>query len=170
MDKFLFNEDIPHKEVRLKTNGKSVGIFSLDEVLDMAEKDSCDVVMITDKSTPPVVEFCEKTRFLYEKKKRETQQKKKQHQMELQEIKLGVLIDQHDINHKIQNIKKIIEKGNQVKLSIRLRYRQLNKKEQAIEVVKKTIDLLQNICKPEKDIIVDNNLIYCICVPLKNKS
>lgn len=165
MSKFLFNNEIPYKEVRLKDDGNSVGVFTLKEVLVMADEAGKDVVLITEKATPPVVELCNKTRFLYEIKKKEDQQRKKQHHMVLKEIKFGVDIGMNDIHHKINSIKKIINQGDKVKISIRLRLKQLSKKDNAIALLQQTSEELQTFCKLEKEITIEDNIIYAVFSP-----
>lgn len=165
---FLFNEEIKHKTVRLKNKDEMLGIFSIEDARAKALEMEMDLVMLTDKSTPPVVSLCNKSKFLYDLKKKQQQIKKNQNNVELQEIQLGLFIDKHDIDHKITKIKKILEKGNNVKLSIKLRRRYRSKQMEAKAVIENVISTLGNICKIQKEVTVDTHIVWCICVPEKH--
>ena len=167
VDDFIFNEDIKGNMVRLKEKKDTIGIMTLSQAKEIANEKNMDLVLMTDKADPIVVELCNKNKFLYEHKKKQQLQKKKQQTMELQEIQLSINIHENDIDHKVETIKKIFQKGNKIKLSVKLRKKFASKTEEAKLIIQKAINKLTNICKIEKDIHCEERHVWAICIPIK---
>ncbi len=99
-----------------------------------AEEQGLDLVIVSDKSDPPVVRIQDFKKLEYEKKKARAKQSRTS---ELKEIQLKVNISDHDLQTKINAIKKFLERGDKVKLSVRLKGRERETPERATALIKK---------------------------------
>ncbi|MEZ5494635.1 MAG: translation initiation factor IF-3 [Pseudomonadales bacterium] len=87
-NKQRINDEIRAREVRLiGADGSQVGVVSLREALAAAEEAELDLVEISPDATPPVCKVMDYGKFLFEQKKQKAEQKKKQHRVQIKEIK-----------------------------------------------------------------------------------
>jgi translation initiation factor IF-3 len=136
----MINEQIRDKEVRLiGENGDQLGVMSAREALKLAEEEELDLVKIAPTAKPPVCAFGRIPRFYkppvckiidygkyrYELARKEKEAKKKQKTVEVKEVRLSPNIDTNDLNTKVNNAKKFIQKGNKVKVTLRFRGREM---------------------------------------------
>ncbi len=120
------NGEIRDKELRVITaQGEQLGIMSAKEALSEAEKRGMDLVKIAPQAKPPVVKIMDYSKFRYEQSKREKENRKKQKTIETKEIRLSLNIDIGDFNTKVNQAKKFLSKGDKLKVSIRLRGREM---------------------------------------------
>ena len=129
------NERIRSKEVRLiDQNGENHGIVETSKALQLAYDADLDLVLINPNQTPPVAKILNYGKFKYEKEKRAKEAKKKQHTVEVKEIKIRYKIDTHDYQVRIKSIQKFISQGNKVKIVIMLRGREMQHSDLAFEL------------------------------------
>ena len=122
----LINGQIREKEVRVTgVNGESLGIMPIQEAQRLADEAEVDLVLIAPTAKPPVCRLVDYGKFCYEQKRREKEQKKKQHEVEVKEIRLSPKIDTNDLNTKINAARKFLAKGNRVKMTLRFRGREM---------------------------------------------
>ncbi len=120
------NGEIRDKEVRVITSdGEQLGIMSAKEAQSEADKRGQDLVKIAPQAKPPVVKIMDYSKFRYEQAKREKENRKKQKTIDTKEIRLSLNIDIGDFNTKANQAKKFLSKGDKLKVSIRLRGREM---------------------------------------------
>ena len=120
------NGEIRDKELRVITaDGEQLGIMSAKEALHEAELRGQDLVKIAPQAKPPVVKIMDYSKFRYEQAKREKENRKKQKTIDTKEIRLSLNIDIGDFNTKVNQAKKFLEKGDKLKVSLRLRGREM---------------------------------------------
>ena len=120
------NEEIRDKEVRvISATGEQVGVMSAKEALALAEKSNLDLVKIAPNAVPPVCKIMDYGKFKFEQAKREKENRKNQKIVELKEIYLSMTIDIGDMNVKAKKTMEILADGNKVKVSIKMRGRQM---------------------------------------------
>ena len=126
ISELMINEQIRDKEVRvIGENGEQLGIMSSKEAMALAEEAGVDLVKIAPTAQPPVVRIVDYGKFKYEQLKREKEAKKKQHVVEIKEIRLSPNIDTNDLNTKMNAAKKFIKGGDRVKVILRFRGREM---------------------------------------------
>ena len=132
----MINEEIRDKEVRLiDENGEQLGVVSSKEALNMALERNLDLVKIAPQSKPPVCKIMNYGKYRFDQMKKEKEAKKKQKTMEIKEVRLSPNIDEHDLNTKLKNAAKFLEKGDKVKVSVRFRGREMTHTEIGREVL-----------------------------------
>ena len=126
ISELMINEQIRDKEVRvIGENGEQLGIMSSKEAQALADEAGLDLVKIAPNAQPPVVRIVDYGKFKYEQMKREKEAKKKQHVVEIKEIRLSPNIDTNDLNTKMNAAKKFLKEGDRVKVTLRFRGREM---------------------------------------------
>ena len=122
----MINEQIRDKEVRLiGPDGEQLGIMSAREAMAKAQEAELDLVKIAPTAKPPVCKIIDYGKYRYELARKEKEAKKKQKVIEIKEVRLSPNIDENDLNTKMNNARKFLEKGNKVKVTLRFRGREM---------------------------------------------
>ena len=139
------NERIKVKEVRLiGDDGTNHGVVLTSEALSMADDAGLDLVLINPTQDPPVAKILNYGKYKYEVEKRAKEAKKKQHTVDIKEIKIRYKIDVHDYQVRINNIKKFISQGNKVKIVVMLRGREMQHSKLAFDLAERFVEDLKN--------------------------
>ncbi len=123
---YMINEQIRDKEVRvIGENNEQLGIMSAKEAQALADEAGVDLVKIAPNAQPPVCRIVDYGKFKYDQMRKEKEAKKKQHVVEVKEIRLSPNIDTNDLNTKVNAARKFIEGGDRVKVTLRFRGREM---------------------------------------------
>ena len=125
-------------------NGENRGVVPTSEALKMAENADLDLVVISANQAPPVAKILNYGKYKYELEKKAKEAKKKQHVVDIKEVKVRYKIDTHDYEVRLKNIRKFISQGNKVKLVVMLRGREMQHSALAIELAERFINDLAN--------------------------
>ena len=106
-------------------DGEQLGVIPINEALKIAENLSLDLVEIQPNVDPPVCKILDYGKFKYEAQKRKNEARKKQKIIDVKEIKLRPNIDNNDFFVKMKQVKKFIENGDKVKITLRFRGREM---------------------------------------------
>ena len=144
-DRVLINEKIRSKEVRLIDNeGVNHGVVPTAKALAMAEEADLDLVLISPNQAPPVAKILDYGKYKYEMAKKAKEAKKKQHIVEIKEVKVRYKIDVHDYEVRIKSVRKFISQGNKVKIVVMLRGREMQHSNLAFELANRFLADLAN--------------------------
>ena len=146
------NERIRSTEVRLiDENGENHGVVATSKALAMAEAADLDLVVVIPNQAPPVAKILNYGKYKYELEKRAKEAKKKQHTVDIKEVKVRYKIDTHDYQVRIKNINKFISQGNKVKIVVMLRGREMQHSNLAFDLANKFMeDLVGDTIAVEK--------------------
>lgn len=162
------NEEIRDREVRLiGEGGEQLGILSSREALALAEEHGLDLVKISPTAVPPVCKLMNYGKYLFEITKKAKEAKKNQKVVEIKEVWLSMTIDVGDLNVKAKQAQKFLSGGNKVKVSIRMRGRQMAHSELAIEVMKRFYELVKDLGTMEKQPLTEGRSIWMMLAPIK---
>ncbi len=106
-------------------DGAQLGVMSIQDAQRVADEAEVDLVLIAPGAKPPVCRVVDYGKFCYEQKRKDKEAKKKQHVVEVKEIRLSPNIDTNDLNTKINAAKKFLAKGDRVKMTLRFRGREM---------------------------------------------
>ena len=123
-NQYRVNEQIRVREVRIVGDGGST-VVPIRQALDMAHDQGVDLVEISPNAQPPVCRIVDYGKFKYDQMKREKEAKKKQHVVEIKEIRLTPNIDTNDLNTKMNAARKFLQGGDRVKITLRFRGREM---------------------------------------------
>jgi translation initiation factor IF-3 len=133
-------------EVRLiKYDGEPGGIVTLDEAMDQAEDAGVDLVEISPTAKPPVCRVMDYGKFIYEKAKEQKEQRKNQKQIQVKEIKFRPGTDEGDYQVKLRNLKRFLEGGDKVKVTLRFRGREMAHQELGLDILTRVKNDLEEL-------------------------
>ncbi len=119
-----------------------LGVIDTHEAKRIAREADLDLVEVNPKAQPPVCKIMDYGRFKYEEKKKANDARKRQSQISLKEIKLRPKTDDHDVAFKVKHVRRFLEEGNKVKLTVRFRGREITHPETA----RRQIDIITEAC------------------------
>ncbi len=164
------NSDIRDPEVRVVgPTGEQLGIMSADAANEIADKEGLDLVKISPNAVPPVCKIMDYGKYLFDKAKKEREQRKNQKIVALKEVQLSMTIEQHDIDIKAKNATKFLLAGDKVKVSIRMNGRQQAYSDRGIETENNFAESLSEIAVIEKPAKVEGRNIIMILAPKNAK-
>ncbi len=129
--------------------GQQVGITNTKEALQMAYAKNLDLVCVAPKGNPPVCKIIDYGKYRFEIQKKAKEARKNQKIQDTKEVRLSPVIDKHDIETKMRNVRKFIEKGDRVKVSMRFRGRQMTHTDIGLSIMK------EFIAGMEEDVVVE---------------
>ncbi len=164
------NDRIRANEIRLiDENGDNVGVVSPARGLEMAIEAGLDLVEISPNATPPVCKIMDFGKFKYEQQKRESEQRKKQKVIEVKEVKFRPNTDTHDYDVKMRNVKKFLENGDKVKISLRFRGREMAHQQLGRELLERVAEDTQEIGKVENMPKMEGRQMIMMIGPVASK-
>ena len=167
-DQHQINEQIRDKEVRvISAEGEQLGIMSAREALAIAEEEGLDLVKISPNAVPPVCKVMNYGKFKFEQAKKEKENRKNQKVVELKEIYLSMTIDIGDLNVKAKKTLEMLGDGNKVKVSIRMRGRQMAHATMGVDVMRRFFDMLGGKAVMDKEPKTEGRNILMILSPAK---
>ncbi len=120
------NEEIRSREVQLiDSSGDNKGVVDFQTAMSMAEAAGLDLVEIAPNSSPPVCKILDYGKYKYQAQKKAAEARKKQKIVEVKEIKLRPMIDDHDYDVKMRSMRRFFEEGDKVKITLRFRGREM---------------------------------------------
>ena len=163
------NKEITVDEVRLiDENNQQIGVVSIQKALSIAEEANLDLVEVSPNAEPPVCRILDFSKYYYQKEKKTREAKKKQHVVQLKEIKFGPNTDEHDYNFKKNNAIRFLKAHNKVKLTIKFRGRQIAHKELGYDVLERLEKDLAFIAEVDSKPTAEKNLLSMILSPKKD--
>ncbi len=166
-DQVNFNEKIRVREVRLiDEEGKQLGIVPTPEALRMAREKELDLVEISPKAIPPVCKIMDYGKFKYQLAKKAHEARKKQTVIQVKEMKLGLKIEEHDLQVKLRHIKEFLADGDKVKITVMFRGREILHKDKGEALVVKIIEQLKGVGVLEQKPRFDGRNIIMIFAPV----
>lgn len=162
IQKYRVNYEIKVSQVRvIDEQNRNLGIMNIRDALKLAEEKGLDLVEVAPNSNPPTCKIVDYGKFKYELIKKEKEAKKNQKKQELKEVKIKNKIDKSGLIIKIQTIKRILEEGNKVKITLQLIGKSRATPEKYKYIIQEILEQLGNI-KVEKEMTIENFNIYTI--------
>jgi translation initiation factor IF-3 len=132
------NGKIRAREVRvIGPDNKQLGVFQLNDALNLARQHGVDLVEISANAVPPVCRLIEIGKFRYELAKKDKESRKHQHASTVKEVQLSPRIDPHDLGIKTEHAINFLCEDMKVKVALKFRGREMAHTEIGFEVVNK---------------------------------
>nr|YP_010198956.1 translation initiation factor 3 [Hydropuntia urvillei]UAD88405.1 translation initiation factor 3 [Hydropuntia urvillei] len=164
----LINEKINYNQIRLiDVSGSQLGIYSSKEALNIALNAGLDLVLISEKSDPPVCRIINYGKYKFAQEKKAKEAKKKQHNVTIKEVKMRYKIDVHDYNVRINQALRFLQSGDKVKANIIFRGREIQHSKLAIELLNRMAKDLSSISEIQQPPSKDGRNITMILSPKK---
>ena len=164
------NGEITAREVRLiGIDGEIVGVMSSRDALKMAEDADTDLVEISPNAAPPVCRMMDYGKFKFQEQKKASEARAKQHIIQLKEIKFRPGTDENDYQVKLRNVKRFLEAGDKVKISLRFRGREMAHQELGMQLMVRVRDELAEISQVESMPKLEGRQMIMMLSPPKKK-
>lgn len=165
-ENFRVNEAIRAPKVRLiGPDGSNLGVVSLQEALQRAREANLDLVEVAPSANPPVCRIMDFGKFLYERKKKERESRKKRSRVELKEMRLRPRTALHDRENKLRKAREWLAEGKKVRVVILFRGREITYPELALEDLKEIAEALTDLAHIEKPPAVEGRSMSMILAP-----
>lgn len=169
-DEPRINRRIRVPEVRLiDDEGNQLGVLSTREAIQKAEEAGLDLVEIQPTARPPVCKIMDYGKHKYEINKKKHEQKKKQIVVHIKEIKLRPSTDEHDFQTKVRHIKRFLEEGDKVKVTIRFRGREMAHIDLGHVQMQKLLEEIKTVGEVESHPKMEGRQMFAMLSPLKKK-
>lgn len=120
------NERVRFPKIRvIGTDGEQIGIITSDEGRRLAEEKELDLVLVSDKSDPPVCRIMDYGKYKFEQEKKAREARKKQHTATVKEVKMRYKIEEHDYQVRVNNALRFLKEGDKVKATVTFRGREI---------------------------------------------
>lgn len=169
-DEPRINRRIRVPEVRLLDSaGDQLGVFITSEAIRRAEDAGLDLVEISPGARPPVCKIMDFGKYKYEQSKKKHEQKKKQVVVQIKEIKMRPSTEEHDFQTKLRHIKRFLEGGDKVKVTLRFKGREIAHMELGHERMKRLIEEVRNIGEVESFPKMEGRQLFMMLAPARKK-
>lgn len=160
------NGEITSPKVRLvDENGEMIGVVTRFEGMQMAQKAGLDLVEVSPNAEPPVCKILDYGKYKYEQQKKRAEAKKKQKIVEVKEVQMRPGIDENDFQVKCRAIRRFIEDGDKVKITMRFRGREISHHEIGMKVLKRLRELFEESSKVEQSPRLEGKQMIMVLAP-----
>lgn len=146
-----------------------LGIMRAAEAKVIADERHLDLVMITPNAQPPVCQIMDYGKYRFDSAKKAKDAQKNQKKPDVKEIRLSITIDTGDVNTKSKQARKFLEGGDKVKVSIRMRGRQMARPQMGVDIMYSFFETVKDVATMERKPAVDGRSIIMNLVPIVNK-
>ncbi len=160
------NQQIRISPVRLiDSDGSQVGVVPLEEARQRALERDLDLVEVAPTARPPVCRIMDYGKFKYRENKKAREAKKKQHVIQMKELKLRSKIDEHDLQFKLRHARKFLEKHDKVKITMVFRGREVVHKDLGERILQRVYDEVSDLADREGEIKMEGRNMILILTP-----
>jgi len=144
--------------------------MNIQAALQLAENMQKDLVEVAPNANPPVCRIMDFGKFMYEKKRKEKEAKKKQHVIVIKEMRFRPHTDDHDYDFKVRHARKFLQEGNKVKAVVQFRGRDIIYSDQGEILLKRFIEDLSDVSKVEQAPTLEGKRMNLMLAPDGKKS
>jgi translation initiation factor IF-3 len=145
------NNNIRFPEIRvIDTNGDQLGIMTPKDGLRLAEERDLDLVLVSDKASPPVCRIIDYGKYKFEQEKRAREARKKQHNAEVKEVKMRYKIGGHDYDVRLKQAQRFLKAGDKVKATVMFRGREIQHTDLAEDLLKQMATDLREVAEVQQ--------------------
>jgi len=169
-DTVRINRMIRVPQVRvIDADGNQMGVLATKDALLAAETAGLDLVEIAPTATPPVCRIMDYGKYKYQLSKKAKEAKKKQTVISLKEMKLRGKTEEHDFQFKLRNIKKFLEEGDKVKITIIFKGREITHTDLGMGMLKRVAEELKDVATIEAQPKLEGRSMSMVVAPAPQK-
>jgi translation initiation factor IF-3 len=137
--------------------------------LEHAREADLDLVEIAPESSPPVCRIMDFGKYLYEQKRKDKLNLKKQHTVSVKELRIRPKTDQHDCDTKVNHARDFFKKGHRVQFTMMFRGREMAHAELGQELINKIIASLEDVAKVDQPPLMQGKRLTVLLMPKNEK-
>jgi translation initiation factor IF-3 len=149
----------------ISDSGEQLGVLTIEEALAAAEEKGLDLVEVAPTARPPVVKIMDYGKYKFEEAKAARAAKKKQHVIEIKEVKFRPGIDDHDFDFKTRHMREFLQQGNKVKVTMMFRGRQMARIDLGKAVLDRVAGVVADVGKIEFDARLEGRNMTMVLAP-----
>jgi translation initiation factor IF-3 len=149
----------------ISPDGEQLGIIPIEQALSVAEEQGLDLVEVAPLARPPVCRIMDYGKFKYEEQRKAREARKKQHHVQIKEVKMRPGIEDHDFDFKTRHARRFLEEGNKVKLTMMFRGRQMAHPEIGRQVLDRVSEMLSDVAKVEASPTMEARAMTMVLAP-----
>ncbi len=162
------NTGIRAREVRLiDTDGTQLGIMSTEKAQALADERELDLVEVAGNAEPTVCRIMDFHKYRYEQRKKSQESKRKSVASSVKEVKIRSRTEAHDIDFKIGHIRRFLDKGHRVKISVFFKGREITRPELGRGMLDRVLESISDVAAPEGEPRLEGRHMSVIVVPSK---
>jgi len=146
---------------------KQLGVMQASDALVIARQRGLDLVEISATAQPPVCRIMDYGKFLYELHKQDHDAKKHQKTIQIKEIKFRPKISVHDYDFKMKHVRRFLDEGNKVKITVMLRGREKSRPEMGVQILDRVLQAIQGVGKQDGDMRKQDWAVSALLIPAK---
>lgn len=155
------NEQIRIPQVLVIFDGKNLGVMSNRSALELARSKNLDLVEVSPNSRPPVCHIIDYGKFMFDRQKKQKEANAKQSTIREKQIDFRYVIQENDLITKVKQIRSFLEKGFKVRCVCKFKQRENAHKSQGFDVLKRVIEMVQDISSVESYPKFDGSNVFC---------
>ncbi|MCL2715298.1 MAG: translation initiation factor IF-3 [Alphaproteobacteria bacterium] len=160
------NDDIRNAQIQLiDQHGQNLGTVETMLAIRMAQEAGMDLVEISPNTVPPVCKIMDYGKYKYSAQKKAAEARKRQKTVEIKEIKLRPMIDDHDYDVKMRAMLRFFEEGDKVKITLRYRGREMAHQEIGTKLLDKIKTDVSELAKVEQDAKFEGRQVVMVLAP-----
>ena len=160
------NDEIRNAQIQLiDAEGTNRGVVETVVAIKMAAEAGMDLVEISPNNSPPVCKIMDYGKYKYSAQKKAAEARKKQKVVEIKEIKLRPMIDDHDYDVKMRAMQRFFEEGDKVKITLRYRGREMAHQEIGTKLLDKVKSDVAAFAEVEQDAKFEGRQVVMVLAP-----
>ncbi|OGG26909.1 translation initiation factor IF-3 [Candidatus Gottesmanbacteria bacterium RIFCSPLOWO2_01_FULL_39_12b] len=165
---YRLNYQITAPSIRLlDEEGKQIGLIDRQEALRRAQTEEKDLVEIGPNANPPVVKLIDFKKFKYLEEKKAREARKSVKHVGIKEIRLSPFIGEHDFKTRVLKGESFLKSGNQLKISVPFRGREIAHKEFGMNIIRKAINSYLSVAKVIREPYFEGKVLISLLGPVK---
>lgn len=141
----------------------------LYRALQIAREHNLDLVEVAAKAEPPVCRLLDYGKYKYEQAKKERELKRRQKVSLLREVRLRPKIGTHDFDAKVRSVRKLLDSGDKVKVTVIFRGREITHLEFGWKLLQKITELLKDVASVERQPVMEGKRVSIVLAPVANR-
>jgi len=133
----------------ISPDGEQLGLVKLEKALEMARERKLDLVEVAANANPPVAKILDYGKFRYDQARKERQNRKKQHTVQIKGIRLTPNIGEHDLEIKANKARAFLEAGDRLKVTVFFHGRLIARRELGEVILNKFLEFVQDVADQE---------------------
>jgi translation initiation factor IF-3 len=151
----------------IDANGDQLGVVAIEEALRIAETQGFDLVEVAATANPPVCRVMDFGKYQYLQKKKAQESRKKQTTVVVKEVKIRSRTDQHDVEFKVGHIRRFLEKGHRVKVSVFFRGREITHQDLGHDMLNRIFESIKDAAQIDLKARLDGRHLSMLVSPKK---
>lgn len=147
--------------------GEQLGIMSIEQAQGIADTRKLDLVEVAGSARPPVCRIMDFHKYRYEQRKKNQESRKKSSVSAVKEVKIRSRTEAHDIRFKTEHIRKFLDKGHRVKISVFFKGREIARPELGRNMLDKVLESIADVALPEGEPRMEGRHMSVLVVPAK---